>query len=273
VAGTELPTDHRLVFLGGLHRSGTTLLARCLADHPLVSGFKATGVPADEGQLLQTVYPPAYMYGGPGRFAFAKKAHLDEASLLVSKENQDRLMSEWSRHWDLSRPLLLEKSPPNLIRTRFLQALFPGSDFIMILRHPIAVGYATQKWSRTTIRSLIRHWVVAHETFAADRPHIENLLVLRYERLVSDPEATLGLVHAFLGLEPRPAALDVRPGRNDAYIAAWRKRPRFYRRLIEWELEGRVRAFGYSLRDVELVGDDSVTQTGSTPATRRDLHR
>ena len=51
--------EHRFVFLAGLHRSGTTLLARLLAAHPEVSGFSGTGAPADEGQLLQSVYPAA----------------------------------------------------------------------------------------------------------------------------------------------------------------------------------------------------------------------
>ena len=69
---------HRFVFLAGLHRSGTTLLARLLASHPEVSGFSDTGVPADEGQHLQTVYPAAAVYGGPGRFGFAPEAHFTE---------------------------------------------------------------------------------------------------------------------------------------------------------------------------------------------------
>jgi hypothetical protein len=33
---------HRFVFLAGLHRSGTTLLARLLAAHPEISGFSDT---------------------------------------------------------------------------------------------------------------------------------------------------------------------------------------------------------------------------------------
>src|ERR1041385_8014493 len=82
---------HRLVFLAGLHRSGTTLLARLLAAHPEVSGFSDTGVPADEGQHLQTVYPAAKEYGGPGRFGFAPESHLTEASPLVSEENARKL--------------------------------------------------------------------------------------------------------------------------------------------------------------------------------------
>ena len=43
---------HQLVFLAGLHRSGTTLLARLLAAHPEISGFSGTGVPAEIGSRV-----------------------------------------------------------------------------------------------------------------------------------------------------------------------------------------------------------------------------
>src|SRR6202035_1163535 len=101
--------EHKLVFLAGLHRSGTTLRARLLAAHPLISGFSGTGAPADEGQHLQTVYPSDHEYGRPGRFGFAPEMHLTESSPLVSEQSAERLWEEWSLHWDLSRPLLLEK--------------------------------------------------------------------------------------------------------------------------------------------------------------------
>ena len=62
------PGERRLLFVGGLHRSGTSLVHRCLTRHPEVTGFSDTGVPEDEGQHLQTLYAPAYAHGGPGRF-------------------------------------------------------------------------------------------------------------------------------------------------------------------------------------------------------------
>ena len=56
---------------------------------------------------------------------------------------------------DTGKEFLLEKSPPNIIRTRFLQAMFPNSYFINIKRHPIATSLATKKWSKTSLDSKV----------------------------------------------------------------------------------------------------------------------
>ena len=236
------------MFVGGLHRSGTSLLTRCLMRHPLVSGFEGTGVPEDEGQHLQTVYRPAKDHGGPGRFAFDPDARLTEDSPLVTDESRGRLMEEWGRFWDTTKPVLVEKSPPNLVRGRFLQALFPGAGLVMLQRHPLAVAYATQKWSRTSLRSLVRHWLAAHEAFEEDRPRLEHVHLVRYEDFVADPTATLEAVYGFLGLEPVPAGIEIRADANDAYLARWREEPRLRRALLTRAFEERVGRFGYSLR-------------------------
>jgi hypothetical protein len=71
------------VFIGGLHRSGTSLIHECLRDHPDISGFSGTGVNEDEGQLLQSVYKPASVFGGPGKFGFNPRSFMDETHELV----------------------------------------------------------------------------------------------------------------------------------------------------------------------------------------------
>ena len=244
---------HQLVFLAGLHRSGTTLLARLLAAHPEISGFSGTGVPADEGQHLQTVYPEAATYGGPGRFGFAPESHLTEESPLVSEESARAIFEQWSRHWDLARPVLLEKSPPNLLKTRFLQALFPGSAFVVIVRHPIPVSIPTAKWRGTRrYDRLLAHWLRCHALFEADREHLGRVHVLTYEQLVRDPAGVLRGIFEFLGLEPIPPDEPVQPGANERYFRQWRElkrdpRMRAYLGLVSLRYERRARHYGYSL--------------------------
>jgi hypothetical protein len=247
--------DHRFVFLAGLHRSGTTLLARLLAAHPEVSGFSGTGVDADEGQLLQTVYPAARVWGGPGRFGFAPEAHFTEEQASEAKAR--RLFEEWSPHWDLSRPVLLEKSPPNLLKTRFLQALFPDSAFVVVLRHPIAVSLATAKWRRTRrLGRLIEHWLRCHEIFAVDKPLLERVHVIRYEDLVREPEPILRGVFEFLELDPIPPSEPVEAGADERYFTQWRElkrdpRMRAYLDLSALRCERRARRWGYRLLSPE----------------------
>jgi sulfotransferase family protein len=244
---------HRLVFLAGLHRSGTTLLARLLAAHPEVSGFSDTGVPADEGQHLQSVYPSDHEYGRPGRFGFAPEMHLTESSPLVSEENARKLWEEWSPHWDLSRPLLLEKSPPNLLKTRFLQALYPDSSFVVIVRHPISVSIPTAKWRGTRrYDRMFEHWLRCHALFEADREHLDRVHVLRYEQLVRDPAAELLKIFEFLEVEPIPSSEPVDAGANAKYFRRWQElkrdpRMRLYLDLVSLRYERRVRRYGYSL--------------------------
>jgi hypothetical protein len=250
--------DKRFVFLGGLHRSGTSLLFRILRDHPDVSGFRNTGVTEDEGQLLQTVYPPARKFGGPGRFGFQPESFLDETSPLVNPENARRLFEEWSRYWDTARPLLVEKSPPNLVRSRFLQALFPNSHFVMLLRHPVAVALATQKWSKTPLSKLIEHWVICHERFADDHRFLNRLLTLKYEQLVAAPDEWVARICEFLKLPPAIHGQHVEPEVNEKYFARWRSaiEGRAERKGVQEfmrRLEPRVNRFGYSLVTLEDV--------------------
>jgi hypothetical protein len=193
----------QFVFVGGLHRSGTSLLHRLLRAHPAISGFTNTRAGEDEGQHLQSVYPRTSTYGGPGRFAFDERAHFTEHSSLVSPTAGVALFNDWRPYWDLSKPMLIEKSPPNLIRGRFLQTLFPAAKFIFIVRHPVPVSHSTQKWWPGQSESeLVLHWLVAHDVFLEDLPYLEHWAWLRYEDLVTKPEATLQALFEFLDLSP-----------------------------------------------------------------------
>ena len=267
---------HRLVFVGGLHRSGTTPLARALGAHSAVSGLARTGVEEDEGQHLQDVYPPAKAYGGPGRFAFDPRAHLTETSPRANPGSAEALWRAWSPYWDLSRPLLLEKSPPNLVMGRFLQAVFPGSALIVVLRHPVIVALSTAKWRRllsrhpqnhTTLEKMLEHWLVAHETFAQDVQHLERVHVLRYEELVANPSGELARIQRLLALSSPIPPDSISVTRSRRYEETWEamrtggRLARRHRRSVENRYTERVAAFGYDLATLEVIGPLSFGQT------------
>jgi hypothetical protein len=259
--------DHTLVFVCGLHRSGTTPLHQALATHPDVSGFHDTGVPYDEGQHLQNVYPTAGAHGGPGRFAFDPAAHLTEDSPLANPDAAQRLFSQWSAHWDLDRRVLIEKSPPNLVRTRWLQRLYPGARFVVIVRHPLVTGLATTKFATTKLMKLtfrkppmlglVRHWAAAHRIFLADMPSLDNVHVLRWEDLCADPAGALRAIAAFIGIDDRFDVPDLDPAVDDRYLNDWEqqlsasgRRAARQRKEAEaiYTLEPDAATFGYSLR-------------------------
>ncbi|MBE1875231.1 sulfotransferase family protein [Myceligenerans pegani] len=214
---------HRLVFIGGMHRSGTTLVADILGTVPGSSGLRNTGVPMDEGQHLQRVYTGAR--GRMDRWAYAPEAHLTEHDATPHAARE--LWDAWAPYWDRDARFLVEKSPPNLTKMRYLQELYPHARFIAVTRHPVVQALAIRKWAglRTGrygvgLPRLVGHWVHAHEVFADDAECVENLLVVRYEHLMREPGDVLGRVAEFLGTPPIPAdAVDVH--RSDTYERAW----------------------------------------------------
>lgn len=227
--------SHNLIaFVCGLHRSGTTPLYRALALHP-----DASDLPG-EGQGLQSAYPTARGLGGPGCFGFDPRAHLTENSSLATNATRSKLLQEWGQHWDFNKPVLLEKSPPNLLKTRCLQALFPEAVFVVIVRHPIAVTAATAaRWDGCPPKDMLRHWFVCHDLFMADAPFLKRLIVLRYEDLIASPNLVMRIQEA-LGLSSPQPPPQPKTGLNQHYFENWTMD-------ISDGLERSAHQFGYSL--------------------------
>jgi hypothetical protein len=267
--GDFLTEGQRLVFVGGLHRSGTTLLARLLATHPEAGGLDGTGVPEDEGQHLQSVYPPAERLGGSGRFALNSSAHLTEESPRATPENAQQLWDSWKPHWNSDAAFLIEKSPPNLVMGRFLQAMYPSASFVFIVRHPVTVTLATRKWRRRTpLVRLMDNWFTGHEAAQGDLPHLHRVHVVSYEWLLADPKATLAAVADSLSMPGEIDTSSVDSGGSDRYEAQWRQlladghrgATKAFRQYNE-----RAHTFGYDLEDLRLAPRHPLIETSGTP--------
>ncbi len=276
-------TEHRHVFVGGLHRSGTTPLAAVLADHPQVSGLADTGVLENEGIFLQDVYPQLRQLGGMGRFAFNDKAHLTEESALATPATAKRLFAAWSPYWDLTRPVLVEKSPNNMLMAGFLQKVFPGSRMVVMVRNPIVVALAMAKWDplvitrkgrrRVGFEGYVRHWVHAHEIVRQDASRLGGMLVVRYEDLVSHPDRELERIRQFLELAGPIPSHRITGGRSDGYADRWKAMAtggpvqRRRRRRVEQQWGETIRDFGYDLETLQVVapwrGEPAVVDNGA----------
>jgi hypothetical protein len=263
-------TGRRYVFICGLHRSGTSVLGRNIARMENCTGFKDTGVIEDEGQFLQDVYPTAMTYGGAGRFGFDSRAHLTETSVLFTPANAARLRTSWHAYWDNSKTIFVEKTPGNLLKTRFLQAVFPDSYFIVIRRHPVAVSMANQRWkvSLAPLHSLFDHWLHCHALFDEDKKYLKHVYELSYEDYVRDSDKYHEEIAAFVGTRvPENGMEKASPIYNQKYLDRWHKLPaespfRVYYRYLVRTYESRFSQYGYSLISGLPNGDEVLREAG-----------
>jgi len=248
----ETSNGYKHLFICGLNRSGTTLLAREIAKLKDCTAFANTGVPMDEGQYLQDVYPARGIYGGVGRFGFARAARLTEASPLLTPANISRLRQSWGQYWDCNKAIRIEKTPKNLLMTRFLQAAFENAYFVVIKRHPVPVSLATQKWSRTSLPSLFEHWLRCHCIFDEDKKHLKHWYEFRYEDYLGSPAKYMSEIAAFIGTDSTGSTANEAVGAyNNAYFTQWQEmlhRSCFYRR-VAGAYEERFAAHGYWLSE------------------------
>lgn len=234
------------MFVGGLHRSGTTLVADLLGAAPEIGAIRDAPVPEQEGVYLQGAIPHGAQHGVPGRFAFDPAQHLTEDSAFNTHEVARRIAAEWDGWFPADTALRIEKSPVNLLRSRLYQCLFPTAMFVFVVRHPLAVARATAKWTDQSEAELLAHWSHAHSLLLDDLPHLHNYAIVRYEDLTADPAGQLARLSALTGVAIPPPATEI-GNRNDRYAGA------------EADPAGPVASrFGYG-RDLGDVGPVAIT--------------
>jgi hypothetical protein len=203
---------HRYIFIGGLHRSGTSLLARLIGAHPQIAAISDAPVPENEGCYLTGAIPHTARHGIPGHFATDPAQHYVEGCSLDRMDTRQRIEADWGPWYDADAHWRVEKSPVNLTRTRLLQSLFPLSHFLIVVRNPRFVAAAMRKWSDAGDAALLRYWCEAHAIVLEDFAYLHHAMIVRYEDLVASQQRLMAAIWSFLDLAPCPVDPTVRDG-------------------------------------------------------------
>jgi hypothetical protein len=198
-SGIERWTERRLaldggywLFVLGINNSGTTILAELLCSHPEIRSLPG------EGQYLTRALPAPLRLSVPRlwteRLDAFRWTETSEAGLA------SRVRYDWSHFAERGSGILLEKSPPNTVRARWLQEHFRPSRFVALVRHPYPVCEGIRRRTGCTIREAARHWVRGNEILLEDLDRLHRSLWLTYEELTDQPEEQLERLEAFLEL-------------------------------------------------------------------------
>lgn len=191
---TPVPKPEKWVFIVGCTNSGTTLLNSILALHPSIASLP------DEGQFCTNQLPLGKDVGPKRLWAVpSDRLYLDENS------NSNIDLIKLKKHWavrfnDLSRPIFMEKSPPNTVRLRWLQANFSNSYFIGIHRNGYAVAEGIKRKVGHSVDLGARQWNNSNKILLKDFEYLNNKLLLSYEQLTEEPEFVLNKICEFINI-------------------------------------------------------------------------
>lgn len=205
VAPSPTELEDLPAFLLGFPRSGTTLLDTMLDAH---GGFTVL----EEQPSIQAMLD-AYLAAGLSypmdlpRIEQGTERRLREVYFRVCQE----------AGWDGNRPLV-DKSPFAATHAGLLQRIFPGAPLVFLARHPCDVvlscfmnnfEFNSGTVHFTRLDSTVRLYCDAMALWLRYRERLPlNHIMLRYEDLVTEPEAELRRLLEFLGASWSPSVLD-----------------------------------------------------------------
>jgi Sulfotransferase family len=233
------------IFIGGMPRSGTTLLAQLLGSHEEIA------IPPTElGFLRVATFGPDFDPRRPIRSRQELIDHLRHLSAGPIAEwglDEDRLIASTdsvelsfrglfvyvleSFRRSAGKPRVGEKTPLYERHLDVLQEWFPDYRYVQLIRNPIdTLSSAWWRWndgrpSGWDVLSWIHEWnrsttIALRRAYADPARH----LTVRYEDLVARTEAELARVCAFVDVDPARIAHTAERHDNSTFAAQARSR-------------------------------------------------
>ena len=156
--------------------SGSTLLWKLVSTSPAVSSLPK------EGQFLPEV----------------REIMRHEPWNPETRYPWERIKAVWEQYWDRDKPLLVEKSPPHIIRTNAIIEHFDPIYFIVMVRNPYAHTEGLMRRSNWGAQRAAEFSVRCLRQQAENAEKLDRTLTLTYEELVSDPAAVSSRIQTFI---------------------------------------------------------------------------
>ena len=112
----------------------------------------------------------------------------------------NRIKKIWSKYWDKSKSILLEKSPPNICRANNIDKVFNNSKYICLIRDPYAQIQSNIRRYNTDIKVAAEKYISYLKFQKKNIENLENTLVISYEELADNPANAKEKISAFLPL-------------------------------------------------------------------------
>ena len=111
-----------------------------------------------------------------------------------------RIKEIWHKYWDRSKDILLEKSPPNICRTKDIDKVFQNSKYICLTRNPYAQIQSNIRRYKTDLLEATEKYI-SYLKFQKDNlEKLDNTLLICYEELTDNPKKTKEKINGFIPL-------------------------------------------------------------------------
>jgi tetratricopeptide (TPR) repeat protein len=193
------------VFIVGMPRSGTTLMERIIASHPLGGGA---------GELPQMVSAGHGMFPKGDRRRSLKQLQEKLSPDKIEEFTEDFLRVLEQGNGDATR--IVDKMPGNSRFIGMIHVLFPNATIIHAMRHPLDSCLScyfqnfAELWWTNDLQVIGKEYVLYRKSMEYWKSVLPEgkIVDVQYERLVEDPEAQARRMLDAIGLEWDPSVLE-----------------------------------------------------------------